>query len=77
MRHEVASLIQKSFAAFLAACDDEKSETDYLQAWLGMRKPWTRECSLGLLDFKYLDLQKDKGGKIMVINYFILDDPYW
>lgn len=29
--HEVASLIQKSFAAFLASCDDEKSETDYLQ----------------------------------------------
>lgn len=32
--HEVASLIQKSFAAFLASCDDEKSETDYLQELL-------------------------------------------
>eukprot|EP00435_Cladocopium_sp_Y103_P047830 s2379_g14.t1 len=28
---EVSSLIQKSFAAFLASCDDDKSETDDLQ----------------------------------------------
>ena len=45
MRQEVASLIQKSFAAFLASRDDEESETDYLQAWVGMQQPWTREGS--------------------------------